>query len=164
MNKKRLQIITIAMSIALIGVISIQIFWISNAYAAIRERFFREIEAVLDAVIEKNEVLLTLELIEDIDERGFSGISNFETQKKVLSNVDSTEVVFKKYTVDIEEVLFEPNTEKLIRKGGDRKSNSKAPSDSNNTGYALSGKIDAIELKKDSHLVDFNELKRDSDD
>lgn len=149
------------MTLALTGVISIQVFWISNAYQAIREKFFREIDEKLDAVIEKNEVLLTLELIEDIDQRGFSGVSNFESQKKILSNADSSEVVFKKYTVDIEEVLFEPNTEKQIRsKKGDRK---KVPIDSLDKGMAMNGKIDAIELKKDSHMVNFNELKGDSE-
>ncbi|MGB0431845.1 MAG: sensor histidine kinase [Bacteroidia bacterium] len=161
MNKKRLQYITIAMIVALVGIIVIQGFWIKNAYSAIREKFFREIESKLDDVIDKHEVLLTLDLIEDIDQRGFTGISNFENQKKVLANVDSSEVVFKKYTVDIEEVLFEPNTEKLVRiKSGDRKSNT-APEDS--LSYSPNGRIDKIELKKDSHLVDFAELKMDSE-
>lgn len=162
MNKKRLRYITFSMVLALLGIIIIQGFWIKNAYSAIRERYFREIESKLDDVIDKHEVLLTLELIEDIDQRGFSGISNFEKQKKILANVDSSEVVFKKYTVDIEEVLFEPNTEKLVRmKAGDRKVSSTPTVDS--ASFNQDKGIDKIELSKDSQMVDFRELKMDSE-
>lgn len=161
MNKKRLRFISVAMIFALAGIILIQGFWIKNAYSAIRERFFRQVEAKLDAVIDKHEVLLTLELIEDIDQRGFTGISNFESQRKVIASADSSEVVFKKYTVDIEEVLFEPNTEKLVRiKAGDRKAGVD-PIDSSQTG--LQQKVDKIEITKDSQVVDFRELKMDSE-
>lgn len=161
MSKKRLWIISAAMSISVIGVILIQVYWITNAYTTTRERFFREVEAKLDDVIEKHEVLLTFELIEDFDQRGFMGVSSLVQESNFKANIDSNAVVFKKFSVDIEEVSFEPNTEKLVRmQGGDSKHILPDTTVITSTSEAYRG----IELKQtDSNIVDLSTLRSDSE-
>lgn len=159
MNKKRLWIISVAMSISVIGVILIQVYWVTNAYEATRERFFREVENTLDKVIEKHEVLLTFELIEDFDQRGFMGVSSKVRESNFQSNIDSNAVVFKKFSVDIEEVSFEPNTAKMVRmKGEDGKRTIPDTTVISSTSEAYRG----IELQQtDSTIVDLSSLRQD---
>lgn len=161
MNKKRLWIISVAMSISVIGVILIQVYWITNAYDTTRERFFREVEATLDDVVEKHEVLLTFELIEDFDQRGFMGVSSLVQESNFQSNIDSNAVVFKKFSVDIEEVSFEPNTAKLVRmkaEGGKSAVPDTTVISSSSEAYR------GIELQQtDSTIVDLGSLRADSE-
>ncbi|MBI3143102.1 MAG: HAMP domain-containing histidine kinase [Bacteroidetes bacterium] len=159
MNKRKLTAITVAMAIALIGIVSIQVYWVNNAYATIKERFFYELDNRLDKVIDRCGVLLTLHLINDIDKKGFAGMSNFESKEKVLSNIDSTEIMFKRYTVDIEEVLFEPSTEKQIRRSGKDQADG-AGADSSQTGLSMNGHLESSTIAKDSQAVNFSELRR----
>lgn len=158
MSKKKIRIISIAMGLSVVGVIIIQVYWISSAYGTLRERLFREIDSHIENVVEKHEVLLTFDLIEEIDSRGFKGISSFEKQKNVLANVDSSEVIFRKSSVEIEEVTFEPSLEKLLRlQAGD----GKLPvSDSSSIG----GENDpGAGVQRDSQIVDFQKLKSNSE-
>ena len=144
----------------MLGVILIQVYWITNSYATIRERFFKQIEANIEDVIEKHEVLLTFELIEDIDQRGFLGISSIQKQKNFQSKLDSSAVVFRKYSVDIEEVTFEPSTEKMVRmKSRDTK---QALGDSS---FMRQQSADALglDVERDSQVVDLVALKENSE-
>lgn len=157
MSKKKIRIISIAMGLAVVGVIVIQIYWISNAYGTLRQRLFREVNNRIENVVEKHEVLLTIELIEEIDSRGFSGISSLETQENEFSKVDSSQVVFRKSSVAIEEVTFEPNLEKILRlQAGDGKMgipDSVTTQETQEFG----------ETRRDSQVVDFQKLKSNSE-
>lgn len=116
MNKRKIWLLSVAMSLALIGLILIQIYWVSNAYSTIRERFFRDVSQKLDVVIEKHEVLQTLAVIDEIDARGFIGTSNFDSQRQILAKSDSSEVIFKRYDINIEEVIFENSPQGRVRR------------------------------------------------
>lgn len=55
MNRNSVRIITIVASIALIGLISIQVYWINNAITIGRERFDQNVNAALNNVVERME-------------------------------------------------------------------------------------------------------------
>ena len=75
MNKRTIWIITCAMSIALVGLISFQIYWINSTIRLNEDRFNRDVYESLNFVIkqlEKSEILAyTFKAIDSLHEDGF---------------------------------------------------------------------------------------------
>ena len=158
MKKFSIWMITAAMTIALVGLVLVQLYWVKNAYQVNRDRFFSKIDDKLDQVINKHEVLQTLALIDDFDRKGYIGKTNFETERKVLAQVDSTEITFKKYELNINEVIFETNPEKMMKMALER------PKTIKDTNEVIKpNQLDIELIKKDSQDVDFEKLRKNRD-
>ncbi|MCB0737889.1 MAG: HAMP domain-containing histidine kinase [Bacteroidetes bacterium] len=98
--------ISIAMTIALVGIILIQVYWVKNAYEVNRERFFRQVDDHLAFVVNQHEIIQTLTLIDDIDKKGFAGSSSFEKSRRVVAQVDSNRLTLSSVEMNIDEVAF----------------------------------------------------------
>ncbi len=65
MTKASIRLIIMLMSIALLGLVGFQIYWISNALKVNEERFKKDVQEALNAVSQKLEKQETLSLVQD---------------------------------------------------------------------------------------------------
>src|ERR1041384_4141347 len=63
MNKGNLRTITIMASLALIGLIAIQVYWVNNAVALAEERFEQNVSEALNSVVKRIEKQQTAEKV-----------------------------------------------------------------------------------------------------
>lgn len=160
LKRYRIWAICAAMSLALIGVISVQVYLVRNAYSVNRDKFYRSVDEHLNFVVNQHEIVQTLALINDIDEKGYQGTGTFQNTRRVSAQVNDDELRLSSYELNLDEVKFNTKPSSI------ESVNSEIPYNGYESPVAESPKAEeGIRgfSRKDSLDVDFNKLRNDRD-
>ena len=96
MTKASIRLIIVLMSIALLGLVGFQVYWISNALKVNEERFKKDVQEALNTVSQKLEKQETLSLVQDNIIGKFTWANPFDSKSDTVEYYESS---FQKKTL-----------------------------------------------------------------
>ena len=105
MNKKRIRAIIVLMSIALAGIISLQVYWITHDIAIKEKQFDQSVSQAMNSIVDRIE---TNEALNILHERVFKIDPNKITQLMISDTSSSNPVVITDSSVEIPAHAIKP--------------------------------------------------------